>query len=444
MKSSLKKVTIFLSVAMILVTFSMVLAGCTGKYDATKKEGDLEKATSLTVGADGKFKILQLADLHLTSNGKIKHDKQTLKWVEEAIDKVKPNLVEVTGDAVGGGVSGRDKGILALANIFEEKQVYWAYTFGNHDGEHTEENGKDVWSGKERNQTPVSELCAGADIDAGVGQLLLGDNFTGNEQIFNLLKGYKYCLLARSEEEMAVAKGNSMEEKLMRTALGVGNYVIDLVDSEGNVVFALFHMDTHGKTYINPKDNDINKCSNYIDVGYIGLTDAQIRWYEEKVANYSEQGIASAIFMHVPNYRYRELTEVYKGDSKLGIPQFAEKADIKYWAEKNFIPDSLKNIDFVKEEGIYAPRWNEGLMNVIKDNPSTTLISVGHDHNNSFMLNDNGVILGYGRTSGVNAWGRDIEIGASVFTIDTKATGISQYKIDIVQPSFKYIKKGTR
>ena len=117
----------------VTVVLTALLAGC---YDSTKKEGNLVKRASLTVRDDGTFVIMQLTDLHLTTNGTYNKDKQTLKWVEEPLDTVQPDLVEVTGDAPAGSPPGRVNAILALANIFEERQIYGAYTFGNHDGGH--------------------------------------------------------------------------------------------------------------------------------------------------------------------------------------------------------------------------------------------------------------------------------------------------------------------
>ncbi len=71
----------------LTVALTAILAGC---YDSTKKEGNVEKRTSLIVHDDGTFVIMQLTDLHLTTNGSYNKDKQTFKWVEEALDTVKP------------------------------------------------------------------------------------------------------------------------------------------------------------------------------------------------------------------------------------------------------------------------------------------------------------------------------------------------------------------
>lgn len=430
----MKKIRSLLAVVAVTAAVgACIFGGC--NYDTTFKEGDLVKRTSLSVHEDGSFTILQLTDLHLTTAGSYTPDRQTLKWVEEALDTVKPDLVEVTGDAVGGGVKGRNEAIIALANIFEKKQVYWAYTFGNHDGEHdVDDKGNDLWIGKEGKQTLLAEACSGAaeTLDANAGKAFYGDNAKGNAQIYELLKGYEYSLLNRSAEEMEYVD-----------EMGVGNYVIELKDVHDNTVFALFHMDSHGKFYVDPAGNTSGP-EGYSDCGYVGLTDKQVEWYENKVKAYSEAGIKSALFMHVPSFAYREAAEDFEKLNEYGVPQFKEKENL--FAALNaqgLIPEKYASLEYVKREDIYGPRWDEGLSDVMERYPSTTLISVGHDHNNRFIINDDGVLLSYGRTSGVNAWGREVKVGASVFRINTAGqTAEDIYDVSEVYPSFRYRNKG--
>ena len=426
----------------LTVALTAILAGC---YDSTKKEGNVEKRTSLIVHDDGTFLIMQLTDLHLTTNGSYNKDKQTFKWVEEALDTVKPDLVEVTGDVTAGSPPGRDKALLALANIFEERQIYWAYTFGNHDGEHIKTDDGEVWIGKEGKKNLLSEYAPAClqTLDASAGEAFYSENTRGNEELFNLLTGYEYSLLARSEEELSDPD-----------AMGVGNYVIEMEDKAGQVVFAIFHMDTHGKFYVDPAGNT-SGADGYSDQGYVGLTQKQTQWYESKVEKYSKQGIRSAIFMHVPNYAYRELVETKGEVNEYGVPSFNAYSDtLAHVEQSGFLPEKYQSVQFVKQEGVYAPKWDDGLMQIIAENPSTTLISVGHDHNNSFVLSyptaqkygtGEDVLLSYGRTSGVNAWARDIPIGATVFTVHTDKTSAQEiYDITQVFPTFSYAEKGNR
>ena len=221
------------------------------------RKGEVEKATSIALPSDGVVRVLQLTDLHLISTDTKKEDKQTLKWVEEAIEYAKPDIVAVTGDAVGSlaPFRMRDKSLIALAEIFEEKQIYWMLTFGNHDGE---------WS-----------YASGGEVGAD-------NRDEGKQELADLLKGYKYSLLQTGDTD------------------GVGNYVIDVVNEEGKAVYAFVNMDSHDKAF----DENGNK------LGYSGLTANQVVWYEEQMNALKERAggevVKSALFMHVPLYEYND------------------------------------------------------------------------------------------------------------------------------------------
>lgn len=354
-----KRKFLFISVLFSVTGF---FYGCA--FDDTLMTGTAEKKSFLTLNESGTFRIMQLTDLHLTSNGTLIHDWQTLRWIEEAVTEYRPDIVELTGDAVAGPAAQRNKALLALANLFEKHEIDWAYTFGNHDGEHAADG---TWAGKEGKQHDLLKYCpAAADtIDKNkVKTVFYGDNATQNLEIFNLLKGYKHSLLRRSDAETADTD-----------AMGVGNYVIEVKDKSGKTVFTLFHMDSHGKIYVDPVGNK-------------------------------------------------------KG------------------------PDGYADVGFVKQEDIYGPRWDDGLEAAMTDCPSTNLVSTGHDHNNCFIIrrqkSDDAppVLLAYGRTTGVNAWGRDVPIGATIFEVTPSkydpAHPEAMYRIRQVHPSFPYIRLGTR
>lgn len=83
---------------------------------------------------DGKFKIVQVTDLHWVEDesNKSKND-STYNLIREAVREERPDIVIMTGDIV---VS--DNALSAwkkLANLFEEEKTPFAVTFGNHDTE---------------------------------------------------------------------------------------------------------------------------------------------------------------------------------------------------------------------------------------------------------------------------------------------------------------------
>lgn len=83
---------------------------------------------------DGKFKIIQITDLHWVESDsyKLKND-STCSLIREMIHLEHPDLVILTGDGV---VSwNAQKGWQKLGELFEEEKVPFAITFGNHDEE---------------------------------------------------------------------------------------------------------------------------------------------------------------------------------------------------------------------------------------------------------------------------------------------------------------------
>lgn len=93
----------------------------------------------LQFNKDGKFKIVQLTDLHFGENDEADANNQRL--IRDILDQEKPDLVVVTGDVVSGYAwDGKTRPWVAkqydkMAQVLIEKGHYWATTAGNHDEE---------------------------------------------------------------------------------------------------------------------------------------------------------------------------------------------------------------------------------------------------------------------------------------------------------------------
>lgn len=108
----------------------------------------VEKAV-LHINKDGKFKILQVADLHLSTgpgicrdaepalhNGKCDADPRTLAFLAKVLDSEKPDLVVLSGDQVNGETAAdAQSAIFKFAHVFITRQIPFATIFGNHDDE---------------------------------------------------------------------------------------------------------------------------------------------------------------------------------------------------------------------------------------------------------------------------------------------------------------------
>lgn len=104
----------------------------------------------LHVRKDGKFKILQVSDLHLSTglgvcrdpepplgkSGKCDADPRTLDFIRSALELEKPDLVVLSGDQINGETSPDSQSALfKFAHLFITRKIPFATIFGNHDDE---------------------------------------------------------------------------------------------------------------------------------------------------------------------------------------------------------------------------------------------------------------------------------------------------------------------
>ncbi len=153
-------------------------------YDLTRAV-EQKKAFTLTYPADGKFTLLWGTDFHLR-RGPFANRNKVYALLEKAFVESDPHLTLITGDLLF-SFDGK-KMLREFAQFMEEHQRYWAYTFGNHDGEYHHD------------------------------RLTLGD----------MLEEYPHALFSRGESWV----------------LGESDYIIALTD-QGEVVQALMLLDSH-------------------------------------------------------------------------------------------------------------------------------------------------------------------------------------------------------
>lgn len=106
----------------------------------------------LSFSSDGRFKILQIADLHFSvAKGKCLDsdwpgckgpggsDNATLDWLGAVLDDEKPDLIVLSGDQLNGQDTSysSESVILKVARLFAGRKIPWAAVLGNHDSEKT-------------------------------------------------------------------------------------------------------------------------------------------------------------------------------------------------------------------------------------------------------------------------------------------------------------------
>ncbi|MCQ2168248.1 MAG: metallophosphoesterase [Bacteroidales bacterium] len=106
---------------------AMALVSCTPKTTGT------DSVNSVKFNADGKFKIAQLTDTHLSWTEPDEYEK-TYNQLCSILDNEKPDLVILTGDVVtgdGGGAEALDKFFSAI----DDRKIPYIAVYGNHDRE---------------------------------------------------------------------------------------------------------------------------------------------------------------------------------------------------------------------------------------------------------------------------------------------------------------------
>lgn len=137
--------------------------------------------TKLRFSPEGKFKILQLTDIHFSDNNDV--DKETLKLMRKIIKEENPDFIMITGDTVYGDEN--DQYLpLALAPVTESK-IPFSYTFGNHDTE----DGQDYETlYKVLKDMPNCHIDHDLDSKVGVGNHML-EILDGKDQIKWVIAG---------------------------------------------------------------------------------------------------------------------------------------------------------------------------------------------------------------------------------------------------------------
>ncbi|KAI9775264.1 MAG: hypothetical protein M1839_001316 [Geoglossum umbratile] len=216
------------------------------------------------VSKAGKFKIMQVADLHLSTGiglcrdavpdeyngGKCEADPRTMDFIGKMLDQEKPDLVVLTGDQINGeSAPDAQTAVFKFAAPFIERKIPYATIFGNHDDE---------------------------------GSLT-------RSRLMSLIQSLPYSLSEPGPNDVD----------------GVGNYVVEVLApiSSTHSALSLYLLDTHGYS---PDENQFR--------GYDWLKKSQIDWFTKKAESLknapSHVGYThirmDMAFIHIPLPEYRD------------------------------------------------------------------------------------------------------------------------------------------
>jgi len=330
MKNFLKKLTkitittllcLLLILALLAAVQMLFLTGTPSDEIWSDTETFDPSTVSQLVKQDGEdFTILLLADIQLGAS--ISKDNAALAMMDELVDETNPDFIMTTGDngyfILADFMAGR------VISRLESYGIPWSTTLGNHDTE-----------------------------------ALASRNWMGNQ--------YENA-------------ENSLFQMGPDNVSGVGNYIINVADTQGNVIYSLIVMDSNVR-----RDYEDGKDYDYIH-------EDQIQWYDWAVAG--QPGVPSMLFFHIPLPEYAEAAALLESGDLADLTAFG-----------------------ANHETVCCPPYNSGLFDKILELQSTTHVFVGHDHINSLSVTYQGVRLTYALKTGPTCYYEDEMQGATLITI---------------------------
>lgn len=228
------------------------------------------------VNDNGKFKILQVSDMHLSTgvghcrdampdNGlPCEADTRTLDFIGKILDDEKPDLVVCSGDQVNGdSAPDPETAIFKFAELFIKRKIPYVTIFGNHDDEKTT---------------------------------------LGRKEQMEIIEALPYSLSEAGPEDID----------------GIGNYYVEVLarGKSHHSALTIYLLDTHAYS---PDEHNYH--------GYDWLKPSQIKWFKttsdglkEEHAQYTHTHMDLA-FIHIPlpEYRLEDQAQAHSGNWLEGV-----------------------------------------------------------------------------------------------------------------------------
>ena len=330
-----------------LILSIIMLTGCLSLSVYAENKGS---DNTLQFNKDGKFTILNISDIQ---DG-YPMNPLTKDYIEKTVDKVKPDLIILTGDNIAGydvkEKEDAENAIREYMDIFEEKKIKVAAVFGNHDDEETE-------------LTKEEQIAVYESYDCYVGE-----------------------------------KGFCFEDR-------VGTYNLPIMKSDGSGYgFNLWLTDSG--TY--NTENDYG--------GYACVYKEQIEWYKETSAKLKEENGGKAV--PSINFQHIIVPEIFDALDEVKLLWFgrvirrenALNDKTRYYA----LPKDAKG---ALREYPCPPYFNNGQYDAMLEMGDVLATVSGHDHENTFEIDYKGIKIINTPTIGFHSY-NDINIGSRVFVID--------------------------
>lgn len=172
-----------------------------------------------------------------------------------------------------------------------------------------------------------------------------------------------------------------------------GTHFLTLKDSKGEKdIYALYIIDSNKKE---------------ADGSYSPVKEEQLTWLQKAR---EENGYLPALaFQHIPVPEYYNLLKKVSFFTKGRVEAYKSRKNTFY-----ILPGS----EGFMGETPAVPEINSGEFDVLKSHGDILGLFVGHDHNNSFVRNLEGIDLGYTQGAGFNTYGPGKKRGVRVFVLN--------------------------
>ena len=274
---------------------------------------------ALKINTNRAYKILQLTDMHLGFGiFSKKKDRLALKAVSQIIKRTKPDLIVITGDSVfpffpKAGTMNNKRQAEIFIRFMDSFGIPYALVYGNHDCEMFARYNKDK----------------------------LSDVYSSG----------KYSIFTKGRKDI----------------YGMGNYFINLTDSDGKVILSLVFL-----------DSNMYGEGGWFYSGFDCIHEDQVDWCMDKLSKLKKENsdVKAMAFFHIPVNEFKEAYEKMKMGDKAVVYKHGNIGE----ADDHF--------------GI--PKFEGTFFNRAVDNGIIKWMFCGHDHLNTLSLVYKGIQLTYG------------------------------------------------
>lgn len=179
---------------------------------------------------------------------------------------------------------------------------------------------------------------------------------------------------------------------------GVGNHCFEIKDGD-EIKYLLYTIDSHSN----------------LKVGYDRVHDNQIEWYRKTRDRYeSKLGsvVPSVVIQHIPVCEVFDLMHRVKFTKRGSVRGFRTHDGEYFMLTKGRV-----NPDGFMKESPADPQENGGEFAAMKEKGDVRGIYFGHDHNNSFHGDIDGIDVGYTQGCGFNVYGPGLDRGVRVIDL---------------------------